>query len=159
MAAGSTGSLRLLGLVLSRFAENTNLNNHNDTRHAAKRRAHLCVGQFQYSQVRGLKTGGRIPCGGPTCFAPLFRSLCRTDLLVHPTETMRSLAGNLESQPRGRLNTSFTFVPTIIHNTPHKKEMQEKFFCQSKKYSMQPARAGPCTIVLRQTAGCVLRQS
>jgi hypothetical protein len=78
------GSLRLLGLVLSHFAENTNLNNHNDTLPPAKRLAHLCVGQFQYFQVRGFKTGGRFPCRKPTCFPPLFSSLYRTDLLVYP---------------------------------------------------------------------------
>ena len=125
-------------MVLSRFAENTNLNNHDNTVPAAKRLAHLCVGWFQYSQVRGSKTGGRIPCGGPTCFASLFRSLYRTDLLVYPTETMRSLAGNLKLQPRGRLNTSFTFVPTITNTTPRKNEMQGKFLPVQKKIYAAP---------------------
>jgi hypothetical protein len=87
---------------------------------------------LQYSRVRGVKTGGRKSCGGPTCFAPLFKSLYRTDLLVHPAVTMRSSAGNLESLPSGCLNTSFTFVPTIVHNTPHKEEMQQKSLFPSR---------------------------
>jgi hypothetical protein len=58
---------------------------------------------------------------------------------------MGSLAGNLESQPRGRLNTSFTFVPTISNNTPQKKEMQHKFLPVQKKIyaaATPPARNG-----------------
>ena len=135
----------MLGLVLPCIAGNTNLNNHDNT--LQMHLAHLCAAQSQYSRVRGLKTGGRKPCGGPTCFAPLFRSLYRTDLPVPPAATMRSPARNLESLPSGCLNTSFTFVPTIDNNTPHKKEMQEKFLCQPEnilcppmgQYSVAPA--------------------
>jgi hypothetical protein len=56
---------------------------------------------------------------------------------------MRSFAGNLD--PRGCLNTSFTFVPTTVNNTPHKNEMQEKFLPVTKKIyaaSTPPARHG-----------------
>jgi hypothetical protein len=51
---------------------------------------------------------------------------------------MRSPAGNLESQTRDRRNTSFTFVPTISNNTPHKKEMQDKFLPVPKKIYAAP---------------------
>jgi hypothetical protein len=45
-------------------------------------------GWHSWLSVQGIETGGRMYCGGPTCFKPLFETLLRIYLLGNPAEPM-----------------------------------------------------------------------
>jgi hypothetical protein len=102
---------------------------------------------FALAGSNTLKSGGRKQAGGflaegPLASHPYSEAFTVLTSWFHTTETMRSFAGNLRLQPRGRLNTSFTFVPTITNTTPRKNEMQAKFLPVQKKIYAAPTPPG-----------------